>query len=56
MLMANEGQNQIKYATVLLSEKQPWQIHFNDKQEACDTVLTITRELFRPGNKQTWMT
>jgi len=56
MLMANEGQKQIKYAAVLWSEKQLWQINFNDKQEACDTVLTIPRELFRPENEQTWMT
>jgi len=56
MQMANEGQKLIKYATVLWSEKKLWQIHFNDKQEACDRVLTIPRELFRPGNEQTRMT
>lgn len=56
MQMANEGQKLIKYATVLWSEKKLWQIHFNDKQEACDRDLTIPRELFRPGNEQTRMT
>jgi hypothetical protein len=52
MQMTNQGQKLIKYATVLWSEKKLWQIHFNDKQEACDMVLTIPRELFRPGNKK----
>jgi hypothetical protein len=56
MQMANEGQKLIKCATVLWSEKKLWQIHFNDKQEACDRDLTIPRELFRPGNEQTRMT
>jgi hypothetical protein len=56
MQMANEGQNLINYATVLWSEKRLRQIHFRDKQEACDRSLTIPRELFRPGNEQTSMT
>jgi hypothetical protein len=54
--MTNEGQKLIKYETVLWSEKKLWQIHFNDKQEACDRFLTIPWELFRPGNEQTSMT